>query len=215
MALDLIKATALILALSLLQGFNTRFWKENQSASDLCSGLIFGGMCVVGMLMPITLAPGLIFDGRSAVLAMASLFGGPLVGAVAGLIAAAHRLSIGGPGAAVGVTVIAASVLLGLGFRAAAARGQVRRGFWQFLAFGALVHGVVLIIFNWLPAAFAARIYHELAAALHADAGTCHGAARHAAAGSRATNGNGTCAAQQRGAHACHHGSHPGCTDGA
>jgi diguanylate cyclase (GGDEF)-like protein/PAS domain S-box-containing protein len=163
MALDLIKATALILALSLLQGFNARFWKENQSASDLCSGLIFGGMCVVGMLMPIVLAPGLIFDGRSAVLAMASVFGGPLVGAVAGFVAAAHRLSIGGPGAAVGVTVIAASVLLGLGFRAAAARGQVERGFWQFLAFGALVHGVVLIIFNWLPAAFAARIYHELA----------------------------------------------------
>ncbi|MBP6095061.1 MAG: EAL domain-containing protein [Methyloversatilis sp.] len=163
MALELIKATALILALGLLQGFNARFWRENQSASDLFSGLIFGGMCVVGMLMPIVLAPGLIFDGRSAVLAMASVFGGPLVGAVAGFVAAAHRLSIGGPGAAVGVTVIAASVLLGLGFRAAAARGLVQRGFWEFLAFGVLVHGVVLIIFNWLPAAFAARIYDELA----------------------------------------------------
>ena len=80
MALDLIKATALILALGLLQGFNARFWRENHSASDLCSGLIFGGMCVVGMLMPIVLEPGLIFDGRSAVLAMASVFGGPLVG---------------------------------------------------------------------------------------------------------------------------------------
>ena len=163
MALDLIKATALILALGLLQGFNARFWRENHSASDLCSGLIFGGMCVVGMLMPIVLEPGLIFDGRSAVLAMASVFGGPLVGAVAGFVAAAYRLSIGGAGAAVGVTVIAASVLLGLGFRAAAARGLVQRGFWEFLAFGVLVHGVVLIIFNWLPAAFKAHIYDELA----------------------------------------------------
>ena len=110
MALDLIKATALILALSLLQGFNARFWGERHTARAIGSGLIFGVMCVVGMMMPITLTPGVIFDGRSAVLSMAALFGGPLVGAIAGAVAAAYRLHLGGDGALIGVGVISISV---------------------------------------------------------------------------------------------------------
>ena len=80
MALDLIKATALLLALSLLVGLNARVWRHRLLARQIGEGLIYGGICVVGMMMPITLAPGLIFDGRSAVLSMGALFGGPEIG---------------------------------------------------------------------------------------------------------------------------------------
>ncbi|MDY0058032.1 MAG: LytS/YhcK type 5TM receptor domain-containing protein, partial [Methyloversatilis sp.] len=147
MALDLIKATALILALSLLQGFNARFWGERRTARDIGSGLIFGVMCVVGMMMPITLTPGVIFDGRSAVLSMAALFGGPLVGAIAGTIAAAYRLHLGGGGALIGIGVVTVSVLLGLAMRILVQRGKVTPGFLPFLALGVVVHGAALLLF--------------------------------------------------------------------
>ncbi|MBL8469793.1 EAL domain-containing protein [Methyloversatilis discipulorum] len=163
MALDLIKATALILALSLLQGFNSRFWGERNTARTLGSGLIFGVMCVVGMMMPITLTPGVIFDGRSAVLSMAALFGGPLVGAIAGAVAAAYRLHLGGGGALVGVGVVIASVLLGLAMRALVQRGKVTPGFLSFFGLGVVVHVVALLFFLGLPGDSVKRVFEVLA----------------------------------------------------
>ncbi|MGL6078003.1 EAL domain-containing protein [Methyloversatilis discipulorum] len=163
MALDLIKATALILALSLLQGFNARFWGERHAARAIGSGLIFGVMCVVGMMMPITLTPGVIFDGRSAVLSMAALFGGPAVGAIAGAVAAAYRLHLGGGGALVGVGVITVSVLLGLLMRMLVSRGKVAPGFLPFLGLGVVVHVVALLFFLGLPGDTAKRVFETLA----------------------------------------------------
>ncbi|MFW2456155.1 EAL domain-containing protein [Methyloversatilis discipulorum] len=163
MALDLIKATALILALSLLQGFNSRFWGERHAARAIGSGLIFGVMCVVGMMMPITLTPGVIFDGRSAVLSMAALFGGPAVGAIAGAVAAAYRLHLGGGGALVGVGVITVSVLLGLLMRMLVSRGKVAPGFLPFLGLGFVVHVVALLFFLGLPGDTAKRVFETLA----------------------------------------------------
>ncbi len=163
MALDLIKATALILALSLLQGFNSRFWGERHAARAIGSGLIFGVMCVVGMMMPITLTPGVIFDGRSAVLSMAALFGGPAVGAIAGAVAAAYRLHLGGGGALVGVGVITVSVLLGLLMRVLISRGKVTPGFLPFLGLGVVVHVVALLFFLGLPGDTAKRVFETLA----------------------------------------------------
>jgi diguanylate cyclase (GGDEF)-like protein/PAS domain S-box-containing protein len=163
MVLDLIKATALILALSLLQGFNARFWRERHTARNIGSGLIFGVMCVVGMMMPITLTPGVIFDSRSAVLSMAALFGGPLVGAIAGAVAAAYRLHLGGGGALIGVLVIVVSLLLGLAMRTLTRSGRVVPGFPSFLALGGVVHAAALLLFLGLPGDSASQVFEVLA----------------------------------------------------
>jgi hypothetical protein len=88
MILDLIQATALLLALSLLQGLCIRYLELKPRLAEIASGLIFGSVCIVGMMIPINLAPGVIVDGRSVVLSMAGLFGGPLTGVIAGVVAA-------------------------------------------------------------------------------------------------------------------------------
>lgn len=164
MALDLIKATALLLALSLLQGFNARLWEGRPRAQAFSAGTIFGLMCIAGMMMPITLAPGLIFDGRSAVLSMAALFGGPVTGLIAGAIAAAYRLFLGGAGAHVGVAVIAASVAIGLAGRTLIGRGVLRQHVGSFLLVGAVVHGIALALFLvGFGADVARRVIDELA----------------------------------------------------
>ena len=97
MFIDLVKAAAVLLALCLLQASTPRLWPARSLALGMSAGVLFGGICVIGMMMPIVLADGLIFDGRSAILGMAGLFGG-LVAAIAAGIAAAYRCGSAGPG---------------------------------------------------------------------------------------------------------------------
>ena len=68
MILELIKAAALLLALSLLQGLIVRYWRNAATMRQVLSGSLFGGICVVGMMMPIEVTPGVIFDPRSVIL---------------------------------------------------------------------------------------------------------------------------------------------------
>jgi diguanylate cyclase (GGDEF)-like protein/PAS domain S-box-containing protein len=127
------------------------------------SGLIFGTVCVIGMMQPINLAPGLIFDGRSVVLGMAGVFGGPLVGAIAATIAATYRMSLGGAGAFVGVAVILTSVLFGLAYRHALQRKMVSATPLGFLLLGVVMHVAALMWFTLLPAQFALAVFGTLA----------------------------------------------------
>ena len=90
MALELIKGAALLFALSLLQSFNVRFWGIRKNAEKIVSGGLFGGICVIGMMMPLDVASGVIFDARSVILSMSGLFGGPIVGGVAAVIAGGY-----------------------------------------------------------------------------------------------------------------------------
>jgi diguanylate cyclase (GGDEF)-like protein/PAS domain S-box-containing protein len=163
LVIELIKGVALLLALSLLQGINARFWRDGSLAGKISSGLLFGGICVVGMMTPMVLAPGLIFDARSVVLSMAGLFGGPLVGAVAGMLAGAYRVWIGGVGVGVGVTVVVCSVLLGLLFRHFVAQGWVKVGVVTLLLFGFVVHLVEILVFTQLPPEFAKKVLANVA----------------------------------------------------
>jgi diguanylate cyclase (GGDEF)-like protein/PAS domain S-box-containing protein len=158
LVIELIKGVALLLALSLLQGINVRFWRDQRLLEKSFSGALFGGICVVGMMTPMVLAPGLIFDARSVVLSLAGLFGGPLVGVIAGVLAVAYRIWIGGVGVAVGVAVIISSVALGLLFRYMVARGWVKVGAASLLVFGFVVHLVIIFLFSRLPPELAQKV---------------------------------------------------------
>ena len=161
--LELARGAALLLALTLLIGLNTRAWPGRRRAEEFVAGTIFGGICIIGMSMPITVDEGVIFDARSAVLAMAGLFGTALTAVVAALIAATYRAWLGGGGAAVGVAVVFASVTFGMLYRHAHTRGWIGRGPLHYLALGALVHLVAIGLFTQLPAVHAAQIFGELA----------------------------------------------------
>lgn len=77
-------------------------------------GILFGGVTLLGMLSPVSLAPGLIFDGRSIVLSVAGVIGGTVTAAIAAGMAAVYRYQLGGVGASVGIVVILQSALLGV-----------------------------------------------------------------------------------------------------
>ena len=163
MFIELVKGVALLLALCFLHGLSIRMLRRHVLLGQVVSGLVFGGVCVVGMMLPLTLMPGVIFDARSVVLSMAGLFGGPVVGGIAATITAGWRLWLGGAGAEVGVLVAWSCVLLGLLYRWGRAHGHLSAGPASLLLFGLVVHLVVLGLFQWLPPPAVARINETLA----------------------------------------------------
>ncbi len=163
MILELVKIVAILLALSLLQGFVVRFCRDNEIAEKILTGLLFGGICVVGMMLPVEVTPGVIFDPRSVILSAASLFGGATVAAVSAVIAAGYRIWIGGGGVYVGVAVIVSCSALGLLYRYARQKGWVEIGPLQLLAFGLIVHLVEVALFTQLPAEVVDRVMSTVA----------------------------------------------------
>ena len=163
MFIELVKGVALLLALCFLHGFNIRVWRQHPWVGQVFSGLIFGGICVVGMLTPVVLMPGVIFDARSVVLSMAGLFGGPLVAGIAALMAATGRLWLGGAGAEVGLMVIGLCTALGLVYREGRARGRLGVEPVTLALFGLLLHTAVIALFQLLPAVAVQRINQTLA----------------------------------------------------
>lgn len=163
MIIELIKATALLLSLSLLQSFTVRFITKSELTKQVVSGAIFGGICIIGMILPIELTPGLIFDPRTVILSMAGLFGGPVVSVVAAALTGGYRLFIGGGGGYIGVAVIIASTCLGLGYRYCVHKGWMKINFIQLLLFGFLVHVVAVLLFTQLPADVVGRVMATVA----------------------------------------------------
>ena len=162
MFIELVKGVALLLALCFLHGFNIRVWRQHPWVGQAFSGLIFGGICVVGMLTPVVLMPGVIFDARSVVLSMAGLFGGPLVAGIAALMAATGRLWLGGAGAEVGLMVIGLCTAMGLVYREGRARGRLGVEPVTLALFGLLLHTAVIALFQLLPAEAVQRINQTL-----------------------------------------------------
>ncbi|MBU0929162.1 MAG: PAS domain-containing protein [Spirochaetes bacterium] len=100
---------------------------------------------VLGMMRPLELGPGLMFDGRSVMVSLCALFFGPVSAAVAAVPAIAYRAGIGGPGIVMGILTVVSSALVGL-----VARYRFRpterppSGLWLY-AFGLVDHVAMLL----------------------------------------------------------------------
>ena len=141
----------LLLSLGILYGLLVRRWRSGDVSVRILAGCLFGGIAVAGMMLPFRYAPGVIFDGRSIVISLAGLFGGPLTAAVAALLAAGYRLSIGGGGALTGVGVIMTSAGLGVAYYYLRLRRPRAFNPLGLLGFGFLVHLFMLLWMFTLP----------------------------------------------------------------
>lgn len=151
MFLELIKGAALLLALCFLHSASSQLWRRRPLIGQALSGALFGGVCVVGMLSPVVLMPGVIFDARSVVLSMAGLFGGPVVTGIAAAIAVLWRLHMGGAGTGLALLVIVLSAGGGLAYRWGRVRGRLNVKPGSLLLFGLLLHLVLAACMQGLP----------------------------------------------------------------
>ena len=152
MFLDLVENLTLLIALCWLHAMIMRYLDGYELPGKVCSGVLFGAVCIVGMMIPLELAEGLIFDGRTVVLSMAAFFGGPLVAGIAGVMAGLFRLSLGGGGLMPGLLNVAMPVLMGLLFRYLYRHHRVPFNVLSLLIFSAGVHLLEVLILALLPA---------------------------------------------------------------
>lgn len=124
---------------------------QNPLNRQVLLGLLFGGVALLGMANPVNFLPGVFFDGRSIVLAVAGVVGGGVPAAIAAGMAAVYRYQLGGIGAPVGIAVVLLSALLGV----------LAQQWWQrrshpprlidYLALGVVVQLMQLAAFTQIP----------------------------------------------------------------
>ncbi len=159
---EFLNNAALLLSLALLYGIGRRFLPQDTLLTRAVIGVLFGGVAVMGMLIPVHLMPGVIFDGRSIVIAAAGFIGGPVTAAVSMVIAAAYRYQVGGSGALTGIGTIVSSGLLGVVYRQLAMRNPRLNDWLPLFVFAFVVHMVVLTWMLTLPDDLAYRVLPQV-----------------------------------------------------
>lgn len=137
---------AFVAAWIYLQAPLTRLRPTLQS---LALGLLMGTGAVAAMIFSAGVGPGMIADLRIPLLALAGLFGGPMAGALAALMAVSYRLYLGGAGATLGVLGIAIAATIGIACNLVARR--IRVGRTEIFAFSTLVGFGSLLGLVFLP----------------------------------------------------------------
>jgi PAS domain S-box-containing protein len=143
--LSLIQNAALLVALSTLYGLLARLRKDDGPRSRLLSGVLFGAVAVAGMLLPFRYQPGIIYDGRSIILAMAGLFGGGIGSLVSIVLAGAYRVYLGGSGVWAGLATIVVCPMVGLAFRRACQNRPEKLGLFPLYLLGLSAHAAMLV----------------------------------------------------------------------
>ena len=153
--LALIQNIALLVALTFVHGLLIRHVRKQGTGYAILSGLLFGSVALVGMMTPVVLQPGLIFDGRSIVMTVAGMFGGPIAAGIAAGMAAGYRYWLGGVGATPGMAVVIGSAVIGvIGYYLRRKQPRVVSLAGLYL-FGLLVHLWMIGCMSLLPAAVA------------------------------------------------------------
>lgn len=148
---ELVYNLSILVALSVISSFIDNRWSSTTHKGASLQGFLFGVVAMLGMANPLVFDVGLVFDGRSVVISLCALFFGPLAAAVSGIMAIALRIYQGGVGAAMGVSVIFFSAVIGTFFYYRRRVVNKRISSLFLLWFGILVHLVMLILALLLP----------------------------------------------------------------
>jgi two-component system cell cycle sensor histidine kinase/response regulator CckA len=149
--IQLIYNLSILVALSVVSGFIDKRFPRKTVTGVIIQGLLFGTVAIIGMLYPLVLSAGLMFDGRSVVLSLSALFFGPVSGTIAGIMALAFRFYQGGIGILPGGLVIFFAVLIGIIYHEYRKFINKKITALQLLFFGIVVHIVMLLCMFSLP----------------------------------------------------------------
>ena len=145
MILELVHNLALLLSIAVvyellrIRVMSYLWWHK------LVTGLLFGAATVAGMLTPVVLASGVIYDGRSVILAVAGYLGGPAVAGLSAIVAGAFRIWLGGAGTAAGVATVASAAAIGTASWYLRRRDSRWEGTLRVWGIGVAVHVAMLL----------------------------------------------------------------------
>jgi len=149
--IDLTLNLSLLVALTIVSSFIEDRWPGRTQITAFLQGLLFAAVAVVGMMRPLILGEGLIFDGRSVVISLAALFYGPLAAIPATLIPMVWRINLGGSGVNMAILVILSSSITGLLFRSRMQPEKKPPKDLELYLFGLCVHVLMIASMAALP----------------------------------------------------------------
>lgn len=130
---------------ALVRGWSAR---RQRAVDSWRTGILFGGMAVVSMLVPVAAHPGMIFDCRSGVIGAAALLAGPAAALASLPLPIIYRLYLGGGGTLPGLLEIFFPAVLGslchLWFKRRGETLTLRRILFASLFVGMLSNSVIV-----------------------------------------------------------------------
>ncbi len=151
MILELIQNIALLVTLVVGLQVLARRLRQQTMLYRLTAGLLFGAVGIAGMMMPMHFAEGVIYDGRSIVLALAGLFGGPVTATVAAIMCGVYRVLLGGAGTLPGVGSIVEASVIGVALHYLSKRDRRWVGPLRLWLSGVVIHVIMLSLQLLLP----------------------------------------------------------------
>lgn len=137
------------------------FERFGPRAVEAAFGTVMGLGTIAAMLFPVQFAPGVFFDLRTCLLALAAFFGGPIAALVALVPAIVYRLWIGGAGAPAGMVSMTLVTLSASFGHLMLRRSSLRIARWHSpaLAFVTCAIGLTTVAFipidpgmtDWVP----------------------------------------------------------------
>ncbi|MFW5657318.1 MAG: PAS domain S-box protein [Bacteroidota bacterium] len=141
---ELIQNAALLISLSVVYGLFIRFRKNKIHLNQFLTGLWFGLIAIAGMNLPFIYEPGVIYDGRSIIVALSGLFGGLIPAIVTTVVAGIYRLYLGGAGIWAGLATILFCAATGVIFRKLYKNQPENLTLLHLLGIGIVVHIIML-----------------------------------------------------------------------
>ena len=146
-ATSLLYNLGLLVSISTLSGMYAHTERKTWRYYTI-QGILMGIAAMAGMIYPLVIAPGLIFDGRSMIISVTGLFYGPLSAGVASLMTIALRIQQGGVGILMGCLVIAMSAVTGSIFYCLYKKNNKAVNLKTLYLMGIIVHvGMILLMF--------------------------------------------------------------------
>jgi len=152
MVIELIYNLSVLVAISVLSNFVDARFDRKIMTGKVLQGILFGITAIIGMLNPFILTAGFIFDGRTIVLSLCTLFFGPIAGGISSVMAIIYRVYIGGVGLPMGISTIVSAAIIGYLFYIHRQKhGNYRLTNLRLYAMGVIVHIVMLTLILTVP----------------------------------------------------------------
>ena len=150
--LHLVYNASLLLALGIVYEISYFIPAKLKRMSPIIRGVLIGAIGILVITFRVELAEGIIFDTRSILLSVAALAYGVVPASIAAVMAMLFRIIvIGGAGVPTGVSVIVASVLIGLLWRYMLQNRPVKHRWLMLYLLGICVHAVMLLCMLLMP----------------------------------------------------------------
>ena len=151
MVVYLVQNVAWMLVLGVIQYLHVRSWRDQLQAAQVTTGLLFGAVCVLGMTGPYAPLPGIAIDGSSVAMGIVGLFGGGLAASVSLMVVVSYRLWLGSPHMVLVLSMLLASVGVGLLYRYALVKRWVHMDVPSLLVFSLVLQLLRIAFWTLLP----------------------------------------------------------------